>query len=143
MNYNLNFSSDYKYGKKNELYVFDIVTKFWKNRNISLSDDMYSNFDFYDDKYKYELKSRRCSMSDYPTTMIPVMKCHKHTYLLFLFTDGLYYIKYKKKVFKNFEKKYFALKRNDKIDVNKEYYYIPIELLKKIYISTIDETISS
>jgi hypothetical protein len=64
--------------------------------------------------------------------MMPEMKCHKRTYLLFLFTDGLYYIRYRKNKFKKFEKKMFVRNRDDKIDIKKDYYYIPVDKLKKI-----------
>jgi len=62
------------------------------------------------------------------------MKCHKRTYLLFLYNDGLYYIRYRKDRFKQYDKKMFVKNRDDKKDVCKYYYYIPIEDLKKIEI---------
>jgi hypothetical protein len=69
--------------------------------------------------------------------MIPEMKCHKRTYLLFLFTDGLYYIRYRKSTFEEFDKKLFVKNRGDKDDVKKYYYYIPIDKLKKIELDDI------
>jgi len=126
------FSKDNIMGKVNEDKVYNIIRKYWNDRQITKSSDLYSNFDFFDGKYKYELKSRRCECNKYETTMIPEMKCHKRTYLLFLFTDGLYYIKYKKDKFDKFEKKLFVKNRCDKQDVMKYYYYIPVECLKKI-----------
>ena len=132
MNNQETFSKDNIMGKVNEDKVYNIINKYWKDRQITKSNDLYSNYDFYDSKYKYELKSRRCEHDKYPTTMIPEMKCHKRTYLLFLFTDGLYYIRYKKDIFDKFNKKMFVKNRCDKQDVMKYYYYIPIEYLKKI-----------
>lgn len=126
------FSNDMIMGKVNEDYVYKLIRKYWPEREIQKSNDLYSNYDFLDDKYKYELKSRRFEYNKYETTMIPEMKCHKKTYLLFLFTDGLYYIRYRKSVFKCFEKKLFVKNRCDKDDVKKLYYYIPIEMLKKV-----------
>lgn len=128
----MNFKTDYEMGLNNEMFVFDLLNNKWPDRNILRSDNKFCNFDFYDDKYKYELKSRRCNHNTYPTTLIPEMKCHKKTYLLFLFTDGLYYIKFKKDKFNNYDKKMFVKDREDKKDVCKNYYYIPIEDLKKI-----------
>ncbi len=132
MSNNLSFKTDYSLGKKNEDKVFTLICKYWSDRNIIKSNDVVSNYDFYDTKYKYELKSRRCSSDTYSTTLIPEMKCHKKTYLLFLFTDGLYYIRYRKCVFEEFEKKLFVKNRNDKDDVQKNYFYIQIDKLKKI-----------
>ncbi len=129
------FIIDISMGKDNEEKVYHIIKSFWNNRQISKSDDIYSNYDFFDCKYKYELKSRRVAHDKYDTTMIPELKCHKRTYLLFLFTDGLYYIRFKKDKFEKYEKKMFVKNRKDKKDVKKYYYYIPIEDLKKIEIN--------
>ena len=126
------FSKDIKMGKENEDKVFNLISKYWADRQISKALNQYSNYDFFDSKYTYELKSRRVQSNHYPTTMIPSMKCHKRTYLLFLFTDGLFYIRYNKNKFKEFDKKLFVRNREDKIDVEKYYYYIPIDKLKKI-----------
>ena len=121
-------------GKVNENKVYNIITNYWNDRKITKASNIYSNCDFFDSKYKYELKSRRCEHDKYPTTMIPEMKCNKRTYLLFFFTNGLYYIRYNKKIFDNFEKKMFVKNRYDKQDVKKYYYYIPVGYLKKIEI---------
>ena len=128
------FSNDNIMGKVNENKVYNIITNYWNDRKITKASNIYSNCDFFDSKYKYELKSRRCEHDKYPTTMIPEMKCNKRTYLLFFFTDGLYYIRYNKKIFDNFEKKMFVKNRYDKQDVKKYYYYIPVGYLKKIEI---------
>jgi len=130
-----NFICDYSMGKINEDKVFNMIRKFWSNRQICKAINNYSNYDFYDSKYKYELKSRRCDHDKYPTTLIPEMKCHKRTYLLFLFNDGLYYIRFRKNQFEKYEKKMFVKDREDKKDVCKYYYYIPIEDLKKVEIN--------
>ncbi len=128
------FIIDLNMGKKNEDIVYNMICKFWSDRQIAKSNDVYSNYDFFDSKYKYELKSRRFNHDKYPTTLIPEMKCHKRTYLLFLFNDGLYYIRFRESKFNEFEKKLFVKDREDKKDVKKYYYYIPIEDLKKIEI---------
>ena len=127
----MSYKKDYEFGKDKEDKILTYLNNYFK-RNIIKSEERYCTYDFYDAKYKYELKSRRCSVNTYDTTMIPVMKCKKRTYLLFLFTDGLYYIKYKEHKFKDFEIKNFVKFREDKKDVKKEYYYIPTDKLKKI-----------
>jgi hypothetical protein len=129
------FNIDYNMGKINEDRVYNIIQKYWDERQISKSSDQYCNYDFYDSKYKYELKSRRCDHNKYPTTMIPEIKCNKRTYLLFLFDDGLYYIRFNKYRFEKYDKKRFVKNRDDKQDVMKYYYYIPVEDLKKIVIN--------
>lgn len=128
------FIIDMKMGKLNEDKVYNMICNYWIDRQISKATDNYSNYDFYDSKYKYELKSRRCDHDKYPTTLIPEMKCHKRTYLLFLFNDGLFYIKFNKNKFDKYDKKMFVKDRDDKKDICKSYYYIPIQDLKKIEI---------
>jgi hypothetical protein len=125
------FQNDYSYGIDKENSILATLNNFFK-RDISKSKDVYSNYDFSDTKYKYELKSRRNKYNAYPTTLIPKLKCKPNTILLFNFTDGLYYIKYNTEKFEKFDKKYFKVDRDDKIDVNKEYYYVPINQLKLI-----------
>ena len=119
------FQSDYNFGIEKENNILVTLNNFF-SRDISKSVDRYCNYDFYDDTYKYELKSRRNKYNTYPTTMIPLLKCKPNTILLFNFTDGLYYIEYEKEKFEKYEKKYFCKIRDDKLDVNKQYYYIPI-----------------
>jgi hypothetical protein len=119
------FENDYKYGIEKESSILLTLNKFF-SRDIVKSVDRYCNYDFFDDSYKYELKSRRNKYNTYPTTMIPLLKCKDNTILLFNFTDGLYYIKYEKEKFEKYDKKYFCKNRDDKIDINKQYYYIPI-----------------
>jgi len=127
----VSYKEDYQYGMIKELEVLDIIKKYF-DRDINKSIDRYCNYDFYDDKFTYELKSRRNKYDTYPTTMIPELKLKKRTILLFNFLDGLYYIKYKKNKFEEFERGYFCKDRNDKKDVNKGYVYIPIDKLKCI-----------
>lgn len=128
---NSTFKTDYSYGIAKENEVLGHLITFF-NRDIVKSKERYSNYDFSDDIYKYELKSRRNKYNSYPTTMIPLLKCKPNTILLFNFTDGLYYIEYDKEKFEKFEKKYFSIDRCDKIDVHKQYYYIPIGELQCI-----------
>ena len=128
------FIIDMKMGKLNEDKVYNMICNYWIDRQISKAVDQFCNYDFYDHKYKYELKSRRCDHDKYPTTLIPEMKCHKRTYLLFLFNNGLFYIKYNKDKFDKYDKKMFVKNREDKSDVMKYYYYIPVQDLKKIEI---------
>lgn len=130
----MSYKTDYEFGKSNEENVYNQIVKRWDNREIKKTTEKYSPFDFYCDKYKYELKSRKCNYSTYPTTMISTEKLGNYKlYLLFSFTDGLYYIKYKKSLFKTFESKPFQRKgRTDIKDIQYNFIYIPIEYLKKI-----------
>jgi hypothetical protein len=124
-------------GKVNADQVYNLIQNYWTNRNIAKASNNYYNFDYYDLKYKYELRSRRCNHNKNPTMLIPEMKCNKNFYLLFLFNDGLYYIRYNKSKFKKYDKK--ILKKN----VFKNYYLVPIIDLKKIQISNEEKKIEN
>jgi hypothetical protein len=111
------------------------IIKNYFNREIKQTTDKYSRFDFECDKYIYELKTRNCKSTTYPTTMIAtdkiILNCEKKQYFLFQFEDGLYYIKYSPHKFIDFNKSQFN--RTDRgFDINKEYVFIPIKKLKQI-----------
>ena len=135
------FYKDYDFGKKCESKVLEILNKSFNiDKNIKESNSVYSSYDFYGDKYCFELKSRNIKYKEYPTTLIAKYKCNNgagghsdNLILLFYFTDGLYYIQYDPNLFDTFETKQFKRKdRIDKIQRPVEYYYIPIEYLTRI-----------
>tara|TARA_R110002012_G_scaffold299095_1_gene497991 strand:- start:41 stop:475 length:435 start_codon:yes stop_codon:yes gene_type:complete len=92
----------------------------FKNNKLSLT-SKFSTFDFYNDEYKIELKSRSCTHDTYPTLMMntnklkwandnPNFKC----IFYFLFTDGLYKWDFKN----NYTKKIGGRRdRNDPNDI--------------------------
>jgi hypothetical protein len=127
------YSTDYNKGCNDEIIVLPIITKFF-NRDIKKTENRYSKFDFEDNEFKYEMKSRNNKYNTFPTTLIPADKlvC-KNIIFLFKFFDGLYYIEYDEDTFKNFEKsQYCRNKRYGYNDKPKDYIFIPIECLKKI-----------
>ena len=128
----MSYKMDYQNGKQKEEEVLPKIKNYFE-REIQKSTERYELYDFYDEKYKYELKSRNVKYETYPTTLIPKDKIRKRIIFLFNFTNGLYYIKYKPKIFQLFECKDFVRNaRSDYNDKQKEYVYIPIEYLKKI-----------
>ncbi|MCP4119568.1 MAG: hypothetical protein GY737_30040 [Desulfobacteraceae bacterium] len=129
------FKQDFKYGIENEKRIFDLLQN--KYDNLKHSTDKYSKFDFYNDKYEFELKTRNNNYNAYPTTLIACDKVQRKTdkkiILLFDFTDGLYYIKYKPRKFNKFSIIDFQrFQRKDFNDIKKQYYHIPINKLKKL-----------
>jgi hypothetical protein len=128
----MSFKKDYTLGLQKEDEVLPKIKNYFK-REIQKTNNKFETYDFYDEKYTYELKSRNVKYETYPTTLIAKDKIRKRIIFLFNFTDSLYYIKYKSKKFENFECKEFVRnKRSDYNDKQKEYIYIPIEYLKKI-----------
>jgi len=125
-------TDDCKFGNYNELLILPIIKKFF-NRNIIKTTDKYNKYDYIDNDYKYELKSRRNKYNQYPTTLIGYDKLtNSKTIFLFNFIDGLYYINYEKELFDTFEKKPFVRNYRGVNDIKKDYLFIPIEYLIKI-----------
>lgn len=132
---------DIEMGNKSESETIDVIDEILKTTLIK-DEDKYSIFDWHNkDKTIFvELKSRRLYKDKYPTTMIGLNKikfCNDTTksyYFFFKFFDGLYYIKYNKDLFKNFDIKY-NVKINYRNDVNKnefrDFIYIPVNKLLK------------
>jgi hypothetical protein len=94
--------------------------------------DPFDVFDFYNDTYLVELKSRNNSYSKYPTTMvgfnklIAASKSDKEVLFFFKFTDGLYYHRFDKSA------EYFIEiggRRDRGRPEYKKYCYIPISQL--------------
>lgn len=127
---------DLTFGLEKEKIVLPIISKYF-NDNIKMVVDRFSTYDFEGDKYIYELKSRTNRFNAFNETLIPYNKIINNTTkpikFLFLFTDGLYYIKYNQKKFKNYKIDVFCrFKRSDYNDQPALYFYIPISDLRKI-----------
>ena len=132
----MSYKIDYETGKEAEDIVLNDIELFFED-NIQKINSRYSKYDYEGDKYIYELKTRNNLYCSFPTTLIAsdkiITKSPKRQIFLFNFKDGLYYIKYREKKFIKFDLKPFCRnKRNDYNDLEKLYYYIPIEKLKKI-----------
>jgi len=130
---NKNIDIERAFGYNGEDEVLPIIKNFFK-RNIYKTDDRYNKYDFKDDIYCYELKTRRNTYNYYPTTLISCDKITNNKIIcLFKFTDGLYYIEYDKELFNTFEKKPYVRGNNQYYEnVKKDYFFIPIEKLIKI-----------
>tara|TARA_R110000868_G_scaffold58558_2_gene180762 strand:- start:423 stop:866 length:444 start_codon:yes stop_codon:yes gene_type:complete len=128
----MSFKDDLNFGLDCELSILKKIRSFF-GRDIIKTVNKFDKFDYTDNRYNYELKSRKCNYETYKTTIIACDKLKDKSIYLFNFNNELYYIKYDKKKFEKFEKKEFVRPpRPDKIDVKKMYVYIPIEKLKKI-----------
>jgi hypothetical protein len=128
------FKDDYKFGKLEEDKQQALISK--KFGEVKKTND-YCRYDYYNDEYLFELKSRNNKYKQFPTTLLPQDKILKDIpqkqIFLFNFTDGLYYIEYDEEKFKNYPLELFCrYKRKDFNDLEKKYYYIPIGDLTEI-----------
>jgi len=128
------FTQELKQGLQIQEIVLPIIQSYF-NRDIKPTKGKYDRYDYLDNDYNYELKSRTNEYNKYPTTLIGLDKIDNNTIYLFYFTDGLYFIEYNKELFDTFEIKDFVRNpRYGKIDKPKKYIYIPIDKLQKIII---------
>ena len=128
------FKKDYSFGVKKEIELLPIIKNYFNDDSI-IQLDRFNIFDFKGDNKYIELKSRNNNYNKYPTTMIGYNKIKKSLelnediYFIFNFVDGLYYYKFDKNI-------QLEIKQGGRCDRGikeiKDYYYIPIELLKKI-----------
>lgn len=127
----VHWNEDYKFGIQNQKIVFPKVKLFF-NRDIKENLNQYDKYDFEDESYNYELKTRKNSMLKYPDTMITLNKLNdeKGLILLFSFTDKLTYIEYDKELFKTFKTNNFSRAKQEWDE--KVHIYIPVEHLKII-----------
>lgn len=128
------FMRDYYFGRQQEIVLLPRLNEFFKD-DIKPTTDKFHKYDFEGSKYIYELKSRNCTMEQYPTTLLPadkVIKTKKQIFL-FNFTNGLYYIEYDEEAWKDIAVLSFRRFRFGVNDLEKPYYHIPTTLLKKIF----------
>jgi len=124
----VHYENDYIWGLEQQQKIIKILNYCFGTKLIQY-EGQYSKHDYYDDNTTYELKSRRCKLTNYPTTLLTANKItsNKKTNLVFIFNfiDKIAVIKYNKKKFDKYEKQMFS--RINEVYDEKEYYLIPIE----------------
>ena len=91
--------NDCNFGNLNEKIVLPILNKHFNT--ILKQNDRYNPIDFENDKFRIELKTRRCKHNTYKTIMfneskIKHFKNDKENYIFYKFLDGLYFYKWTK-----------------------------------------------
>jgi transposase-like protein len=122
----MHYTNSYKFGKAQESKVLPVIKDFFK-RDIQAYPEEFSKYDFFDDTYNYELKSRTNNKKTYPTTMLTYNKITKDKplILLFNFKDQICYIEYDETKFQKYEKQMFS--RAGLSHDEKEHIFIPIK----------------
>ena len=138
----MEYSIDVNYGRENELLVYNLLILFFPNEKIKeLS--YYDEFDYSneDGSILCELKSRRCSYSEYNETLLNCSKLNKckrliknkqkkiDIYFFFFFKQSqLYYWKYDEHA----DIRYSNGGRKDRPNAIKKYGFISRNLLTKV-----------
>jgi hypothetical protein len=132
------FQDDLQYGLARENAVMLKLRTHFNDETIKntkdIHNDEYCGWDYESlEGLKMEVKSRRCCLRQYPTTIIPIHKAQETgTIFCFNFTDGLYYIVYDPAVFSAFGQRYVSVNREGRRDLPTLHWEIPIELLIRI-----------
>jgi hypothetical protein len=120
------YEESYQKGLVAEKKVLPIVRKYFE-RDVKHITDRFSKYDFEDEEYCYELKSRTNRRESFPDTLIGLDKVEnvgKKLILLFEFTDSLCFIEYDAEKFSKYEVVMFG--RNDRNVKPKLHIKIPI-----------------
>jgi len=128
----VNWENSYRYGKAKEEKLLPLLREHF-GREVQATEGRYAKYDYYDDEYNYEVKSRTNRMKAYPTTMITKNKTEgsdKPVVLLFNYTDCLAYIEYDEEQFKTYDVEAFS--RAGVSWDEKPHIYIPIDHLSVI-----------
>lgn len=110
------YPNDYKIGTDEEANLLPCIRSFF-NKDIKRSVNPTAKHDYSDGVNNYELKSRKNCYNQYPTTYIQADKLvgDEPLYLIFNFTDGVYYILYNEEKFKNYSRSVVSRLGYDKI----------------------------
>ena len=135
----VHYSADYAKAKIEETRVFPFLKEFFNSPNMRQTATQYEQYDFVDEKYNYEMKTRfNVKRDQYDTTLIQSDKFFprgkfqgKPVMLLFNFVDYLCYIEYVPSQFKNFLTTEFS-RQKDEVQHSAPHTYIPKEYLKVI-----------
>jgi len=127
----VHYTQSYQFGKTEEALILPMLSEHFK-RNIQPYEERYAKFDFFDDEYNYEVKSRTNTLRKYPTTMITANKVsgNKKMIFVFNFTDCLAVIEYNEERFAKYERQMFS---RAKIETDEKIHlFIPISDLEII-----------
>jgi hypothetical protein len=135
----VHYTADYNRAIAEEARVFPIIQEFFQSPNMVRTTTQYAQYDYYDERCVYELKTRFNILRDqYDTTIIQSDKCiprgmfqDREIILLFNFTDYLCYIKYDRELFKTFTTEEFA-RQKDRVNYSSPHTFIPRDRLQTI-----------
>lgn len=142
----VNYEFDYIWGEEQQVKIYKYLMNKWGEDLIPQS--RFSKYDFVSPEINMEVKSRKCSVNKYPTTLLTGNKIDdlsKKNIFVFNFVydmvndlSEIFYIEYDEEKFNNYKKQNFS-RANKKWD-EKLYYYIPIQDLTFLYREVLTET---
>jgi hypothetical protein len=110
---------DYDWGVEQETRVFPVVQTYFGG-SVTRSSNKKERYDCSDTNSIYEIKSRKCNLTHYSTTVITkdkVVEIGKRIYFIFNFYDKVAYIEYNADKFQDYKTKWIFNKPNWEIPV--------------------------
>ena len=132
--------ADLLMGAQNEILCHYMIEDITGESMIKLS-YTFEIIDFEGPTSWAELKSRRCASDTYDTTIIGVgkgweavkhMKRGKRVFFVFKFTDGLFYIRFRPKLFDTYTIGDITTARDNKSDPRGAHIHIPVAHLLRL-----------
>jgi len=129
---------DYLKGKEREDYLYPLIKNKFNLNNLKQSINQYDKFDYYDEEYLIELKSRNCYSYTYKDIffnndkIIYGLNKNKKMIFVFEFIDKVLFIKYDNLIFN----KYLVKKINNRNDRGRKEYinsiFIPLKDMSEL-----------
>ena len=124
---------DLQLGQKGEMSILPKLHKYFMDDTIQKTVDKYCVYDYEAENGTcYEVKTRRNTKGQYPTTLLPAHKIfHNKTiqYFIFSYLDKDCYIKYDKDVFAKYETVMMTDCRRGMGEKKVKHYLIPVDEL--------------
>ena len=128
-------ANDLKFGDQKELETLSVIKTYWLDDTVvdtrTKCGHRYCKYDYEsDDGTTWELKSRRCTKTAYPTTIIPshkIRETNTRQIFMFNFTDCSSYIYYEPDRFAKYNRKMVRCFRAGASSKPVEHIEIPIE----------------
>ena len=130
--YNLNYTQ----GKRQEDINFEFIKQVFNEPSLMKSAYRFSHFDYYSDRFLFELKTINNSVYKYRNVLLGTNKliCHTSIFIFKFITETdneINYLQADNEAFENFNTGF--VKGAGRMDYN-EVYYIPVQYLTKINI---------
>ena len=94
------FKENNEFGVKSETESLPLINKFFNTKLKHNKEDIFSNFDFENEDYVIEMKTRKLASDKYSTTFITEKKRRdankeeREVIWVFKYTDGLFYLNF-------------------------------------------------
>ena len=127
---NENIKKSQVFGSNGEKHALNLIKTVFGG-NVMQTQYIYTKFDFYNESYLFEVKTRNICSSKFKTALINTGKIiDRNIIFMFQYLDKILYIRYDKEIFDTFEIEY--TKKLNTVLTTDDVYHIPIYCLTEI-----------